>query len=555
VSGRGLARLLGAYVVALVALCAIVRGCVSLRIDPERRGETIASVWSKGELVARAVVAAPGDRDAALDAALAQTGGTLVYERVVADGPVLAWPEIALSMSLVAGKDGVRATYEGKTAYVTPDDLLARQGYDKGHSLSELSLGIGADVPLVYALLAERLGTTVPKLASATLRRIRVERVLPSSPPKTGPSAESLGADDVRAAAIAAARFLARGVNAEGRYRYTIDAPTNRTLSGYDWPRHSGATYFLAQATRMIDDPVVASGVLRASSLLANGALSQCGDAACVGTEDVVDLGSSALATIALVEVFRTGTAAQYARTVAALARFLRNQQRPDGEFMHQYDRAKQKPIDVQFLYYSGEATLALARAATITGDPADLAAATKGLAHLVGPAWHFFGDRYYFGEEHWTCQAVADLWDAAPDKAALDFCVRWARMNRLMQFRAGDAPFDVEGSFGVTPLVTPRLTPVASRCEAAVATLDAARKAGLPQSELDAVDMQLRRSLALVIRNQFRPGPTHLFADPEAVEGGIPGSHVDWQLRIDFAQHAGSAMVRWLEVTGAPLR
>jgi hypothetical protein len=26
-----------------------------------------------------------------------------------------------------------------------------------------------------------------------------------------------------------------------------------------------------------------------------------------------------------------------------------------------------------------------------------------------------------------------------------------------------------------------------------------------------------------------------------------MPGSEVDWQLRIDYAQHAGSAMVRWL--------
>jgi hypothetical protein len=26
-----------------------------------------------------------------------------------------------------------------------------------------------------------------------------------------------------------------------------------------------------------------------------------------------------------------------------------------------------------------------------------------------------------------------------------------------------------------------------------------------------------------------------------------MPGSEVDWQLRIDYAQHTGSALVRWL--------
>jgi hypothetical protein len=34
-------------------------------------------------------------------------------------------------------------------------------------------------------------------------------------------------------------------------------------------------------------------------------------------------------------------------------------------------------------------------------------------------------------------------------------------------------------------------------------------------------------------------------------VLGAMPGSEVDWDLRIDYAQHAGSAMVQWLEVQG----
>jgi len=225
---------------------------------------------------------------------------------------------------------------------------------------------------------------------------------------------------------------------------------------------------------------------------------------------------------------------------------------------MHQYDRAAQHPIDVQFLYYSGEATLALARAYSISKDPVQLDAARRGLAHLVGPAWSFFGDRYYFGEEHWTCQAMADLWESAPDPKALDFCERWHAYGRKMTLGTNDSPFDADGAFSVGPLVTPRVTPVASRSEAAVATLDAALRAKAPKEQaeqIDALEVQLRRSLAFVLRNQLRPGLTYLFADPAAVYGAVPGSPVDWQLRIDYAQHAGSAMIRWLEVERARAR
>ena len=137
---------------------------------------------------------------------------------------------------------------------------------------------------------------------------------------------------------------------------------------------------------------------------------------------------------------------------------------------------------------------------------------------------------------------------DHAPDPQALDFCFRWQEFGRALQQRAGDSYFDADGAIAVGPVVTPRLTPVASRGEAAVATLDVGRRQGFAPAEVAKLDDQLRRSFALLVRQQFRPGPRHLFREPAHVYGGMPGSEVDWELRIDFAQHAGSAMVRWLE-------
>jgi hypothetical protein len=268
-----------------------------------------------------------------------------------------------------------------------------------------------------------------------------------------------------------------------------------------------------------------------------------------VGDEPVVALGSSALALLAFTEIVDRKVDPGYRTIVTDMARFLRSQQRPDGEFMHDYDRRAGRPIDRQGLYYSSEATLALARAYPITQDPADLDAAVRGLRNLVGPAWSFFGDRYYFGEEHWTCQAIAALWAYAPDPKALDFCLRWQAFGRKIQQREGDSYFDADGAIGVSPVITPRLTPVASRSEAAVATLDVARRSGVSAEELAVLDAQLRRALALLVRQQFRPGLRHLFKSPADVHGAMPGSEVDWDLRIDYTQHAGSAMVRWLEV------
>jgi hypothetical protein len=550
-SPRALWRWLFGWAIATTVACISVHRAFALRVDESRPRAVIASIWSEGALVARAVLARAGDRDARLDVTLAShPGATLVYESIVAEGPVVRRPEAALAMSFVAGRDGVSATIGDRTAYLTPDELLSKQAYDKGISVPSVQLAIGLDVPLALNLLSERLGTTVQEtLDRATLRRIRVERSVPGVPPARAVTADTMTDDDVRAATLAAGRYLARGVDGQGRFRYLVDAPTNRTLAGYDWPRHAGATFFLAQIAALSADPDVAYATLRAASYLRDTAMVFCGVQRCIGDGARVDVGSAALTTMAFVEIARDKLDQGYALIVPQLTAFLRAQQRPDGEFMHEYDRGANRPIDVQLLYYSGEAALALARAHSLLGDPRDLEAASRALAHLAGPAWSFFGSRYYWGEEHWTCQAMDDLWGRAPNRQALDFCLGWNAFGRKLQYAPGDTPFDGDGAYGFGPFVTPRLTPAGSRSEAAIATLEAARRAGVGPAELGALEGQIRRALALLLRHQFRPGPAHLLADPGAIAGAVPGTEVDWQLRIDYEQHAGSAMVRWLDL------
>ena len=95
---------------------------------------------------------------------------------------------------------------------------------------------------------------------------------------------------------------------------------------------------------------------------------------------------------------------------------------------MHYFDRSHHVPLDIQVMYYTGEAALGLSRAHRVTKDPRDLDAAKRALDHLSGAGWSFFGSRYYYGEEHWTCQATEDLWDRAPNEAASSACSSSAR-------------------------------------------------------------------------------------------------------------------------------
>ena len=540
-----LGRVLGIYCVVLAVAC--VAMAKHFRLEAPLHDEIVASAWNHGKLVARAIFSNAEASSPELEQARA-SGATLVRERVVGQSPVIHRNSLLFAVSFVPGHDGLRARLGDKVVYLTPDDLLSYQLYDHGPSIDALVLTVGIDIIVVNEILAERLGQP----ANGLLDRLEIDRVRMERTPSTPlqPTAEKMSRNDVARSITAAGEYLARSVGDDGRFRYLVDATTGDSLPGYNWPRHAGATYFLAQAAAFTHDRAMAASCLRAAQYMKRDGLVTCGSASCIGDEAVVDLGSSALAALAFAEIVRTGLDEQFRPVLAGLARFMRGQQRADGEFMHEYQRYPQQPVDKQGLYYSSEAVLALGRIYRVLNDPADLDAATRGLAYLVGPGWSFFGDRYYFGEEHWTCQAMAALWRAAPSPKALDYCLRWSAFNRQLQQRDGEAPYDSDGALGVGPLVTPRLTPIASRCEAGVATLEIARSAGVDRREVEALEGQMRRALAFLLRHQMMPGPTHLFGNPEAVRGAFPGSAVDWKLRIDYVQHAGSALIRWLDVT-----
>ncbi len=541
--------------IALAGLLSFVASCThfSLRDIPAAERMRVVIAWKDGVAVGRHVMgngAAPEPVPA---------DSTVVTEEGVAEAPMSSLPGF-FELGVVPGRDGVAVTVGAHTSVMTVDELMSARAYDHTQMFAEAGLGLGVDRAVVLASAAKELGMTAQEVESrASFRRIRFERHVPiavpavPAQPERRVTADTLTADDVHTAVKDASRYLSRNLDARGRFRYLVEATSDKEIPGYSWPRHAGATFFLAQAAAVEHEPIIAYASLRAAAIIRDERMVPCGEHTCIAEDNDAEIGSAALALIAFTEIVRGDIDASYRTQIKALAEFLRSQQRPDGEFQHMYDRAAQKPIDIQLLYFSGEATLALARAHRITNDPRDLDAAVRGLSRLVGTGWHFFGDRYYFSEEHWTCQALEDLWDRAPNREALTFCKRWHEYQRRLQYGTNEHAMDAEGAFGVGNFVSPRLTPASSRGEAAGATLLAVMRDEAQTGRLDperaALTRELDSAIAFVVRHQFRPGPTHLFASPQVMQGAMPGSAVDWQIRIDYLQHAGSMMVRWLEI------
>jgi len=546
VSPKALAKLLSVYTVALILLCLLIVHRVALDPNGGPTGVRIVSLWREGKRIQRAVV--KGDAQATLSKVCSNC--TRVVEAIVDQAPLFGRNPFLLSISLVPGRDGLKIEFGERSFYLTPLDLLQARVERGKTRFGRIQLQIGFDnFDHLLDLATKELNVDRSTLLSkARLERFVVRREDKAS--KIWP--RRIEPDDVTAKRLdlaigAAGRYLASTVRFDGRFIYEIDARTGRAKDGYSWPRHAGATYFLAEAAHLTGDKAILNAVRRAADHLRYRATLDCGSYSCVGEGLQPNLGSSALALLAYVELERHGLLNRsFMRPIRSLAAHLRRMQRADGEFMHVYDRRNNRPIDVQFQYYTGEAAFALSRAHRVTDNPQDLAAARAALSYLVGKTWNFFGSRYFFRAEHWTCQALDELWNRAPDRQALSFCLDFHAFNRKGQFDTKGSVKLYDGGIGANPFFPPRFGVTASRTEAAVATLTTAVRADIDRSETTVLENQIRRSLAYILRYQFLPGPTYLLANPESTFGAIIGSPVDWSIRNDFPQHAGSAMVRF---------
>lgn len=575
-------------------------------LDPALRTVAV-TVWSGGRAALR-VDGTGADVGRAIDDAAARLARTpalaalspaaraearIQVDVVAGVAPIAASAPIADAASLPGLGDllAVDPGIDGLGAYpvdpdhptlLLPHELVAGRLLAARHPSPELpELALGLDLDRIRDLLASRAGAprrpSEPPRAFAVFRfrtdafveapradpiaaPLALTRGVPPPPPLTGAT--------LRAAALDGGRYLLSHLGPTGRFVYEHDLATGGTTpdgGAYSLPRHAGTTYFLAELFRITRAPWLKEPIERAIAHLAMLVeLGRCGGALPDGTpfacvvdrgEVIAHLGSTALAVVALAEYQRATGDARYLPLATRLAAFVRFMQRPDGSFRHLYDAADHRADDAtQLLYYSGEATLALARMAEVSALARDAdaerryaEAATRGLAWLVG--WYdFFLGGFFYGEEHWTCIAAEALWPRARDPRDLAFCEGYGAFLRAQQPEVGDHPDqdDLAGAYNVTPFVAPYNTPAGSRTEAMISTYVLGVHHGTPDPALRA---QIRAALAYVLGQQLAPDRD--FAAVGPVRGGVPGSPIDRTVRIDYVQHVCSAMIRaseWID-------
>ena len=476
--------------------------------------------------------------------------------------PIFTAIPFVFAKSVVPGLDGVGLDASGRRAYLLPDDLYQRQiqaGFQPFFFMHEFRDGM--DVAAVVNALADALDLTREGWDGARRQffRFRVQSFVeaPGGQGKPLPVLRSrvpshaVDRATVQRAVTRAADYVLRQIRKTGQFHYQYYPLRDRHSppGDYSLPRHAGTTWFLSLAYGALGHERYKSGAVRAIKYLgANAVPYACRETpyACVGHDGAANLGSAALTVVAIAEYQRVTGDRTFEDLARRLGRFITWMQKESGDFCHQYHPARrEKNCDDILLYYTGEASLALAKLYEATGDEAYLEPLERAMDFLVGPKYDFFMGQFFISEDHWTCIAAEALPEKLRKRRYAEFCYEFARLNRRVQVQRDQGLMgDLYGAFGISQVFIPHNTPAGSRTEANVATYLLSQKLGEPQEEIRDTVV---RSVRYLVDQQIRPESAYLMPNPEAAVGGMSQTPLRTSVRIDYVQHAAAAMARAL--------
>jgi hypothetical protein len=226
------------------------------------------------------------------------------------------------------------------------------------------------------------------------------------------------------------------------------------------------------------------------------------------------------------------------------LMEFILMMQRENGDFHHEFEPQKNFiNTKTRKMFCSEEAALALVMAHEIIGDERYLRAAERALDYLTGPKYDYFLGRFIYGADHWTCIAAEEAWPRLKSPRYLEFCEGYAEFIARLQYAPDSwSNKDFEGHYGFGAFMVPQAPAAAGFTEAVLSTRELKEHHGKEAPRLLA---QASSALDALARDQIRLDNAWLMSNPRAALGGIRRSLVEQEVRIDFTQHAVSALIR----------
>lgn len=341
-----------------------------------------------------------------------------------------------------------------------------------------------------------------------------------------------------------AANYLARAVNATGKFNYIFKPDINYYPLEYNITRHAGTLYAMFEYCEFFPNQAVLNAGKRGLDFLLQKILAEDNsDSLCVLENGIASLGSSALSAVALQKYIQVTKDKTYLPILIGLGNFIVGKLQETGEFKPTKEfYLKEITLKVNPSRYApGEAVLALLRIYSTDNNLKWLKAAEKAIYWLITVRDKIIPD---FFHDHWLTYALNEIYQYRKENIYLEHARKICHSTLTQQ--TTDSPYpDWNGGYGRNP----RSTPAATRGEGLYAAYSLFKQYGKDKEFLQTIQDVYRQLVLFELSTQFLEESTLYFSNPIDALGGFQGAHTSTEIRIDYVQHNMSSLLGYYKL------
>lgn len=224
-----------------------------------------------------------------------------------------------------------------------------------------------------------------------------------------------------------ASSFLIDQVNDDGSFVYGMYPRFDRDIDNYNIVRHASTLWSLVCQYRMTGNKELVSVIDKAIDYMIDNAVITTDDSTAYLLEkksDEIKLGGCGVAVVALTEYMDAFGSDKYADVAVKLGNgILTMLDKKTGEYYHVLNGDCSRKEQFRTVYYDGEATFALCRLYSLTGDDKWLDAAKAAVEHFIDAD-------YVQLKDHWVAYSMNEITKYVDDDRYYTFALRNAQEN-----------------------------------------------------------------------------------------------------------------------------
>ncbi len=216
----------------------------------------------------------------------------------------------------------------------------------------------------------------------------------------------TVDADYAKELIMNASAFLEDQVQEDGSFIYGMYPRFDNDIDNYNIVRHASTLWSLVCRYRLAPDGELAEKIERAIGFMLDYAVYDSQGRAYIYEErsDEIKLGGCGVAVVALTEYMDVFQNENYRDVCRALGRGILSMLDQDsGEYYHVLNGDFTRKEEYRIVYYDGEATFALCRLYSLTGEPIWLEAAKSAVAHFIEAD-------YTRHKDHWVAYSMNEI-------------------------------------------------------------------------------------------------------------------------------------------------